>query len=315
LTTLLAFQFALPLILVCWIPLAPPRNLLGFVAVVTASVSGLLALGLAGIALFPPWWTPYAFGLLMVPAFLIGLARSRPLPSMLPASFGAWTVAVLFLSTGAAAVYVSAEAVRGRSPPSGAIVDLRFPLPSGTYLIVNGGSAPAINAHLATLNPNVTRFTAWRGQSHGIDIVKIDTFGLRAKGLLPPEPGAYGIYGVAVLAPCAGEVVVAIDGLPDMRVPDPDRAHLAGNHLILRCGPVDVLLGHLQAGSLKVAAGMQVGAGQPLALVGNSGNTSEPHLHIHAQQPGTRVEPMSGEPLPVRLDGRFLVRNSRVAVP
>lgn len=137
---------------------------------------------------------------------------------------------------------------------------------------------------------------------------------LRVAGFLPSKPGAMNIYGVTVLAPCAGEVVVAIDGLPDMRVPETDRAHLAGNHLILHCGDVDVLLGHLQRGSLKVATGMQVGAGQPLAQAGNSGNTGEPHLHIHAQQPGTRMN-RSGKPLPVRLDGRFLVRNNRVTVP
>jgi hypothetical protein len=46
--------------------------------------------------------------------------------------------------------------------------------------------------------------------------------------------------------------------------------------------------------------------------VGNSGNTGEPYLHIHAERPGTDAEPMSGEPLTICLGGRFLVRNQRI---
>lgn len=312
-TTLLVLQLALPLIGLCWIALAPPHSRLGFAAAVVATACGLLAIALAGLALFPPWWAPYAFGVLMVPVSLIGLARMRPFSSVLPASLAGWAVTSVFVAITAAAVYLSAQAVAGRSPPPGKIVELQFPLAAGTYLIVSGGSNLRINPHLMTLDSAVARFVAWRGQSYGVDIVKIDGFGLRASGLQPAEPRAYAIYGAAVLAPCAGEVVAAVDGLPDMRVPDTDRAHLAGNHLMLRCGEVDVLLGHLQPGSLRIATGMRVSTGQHLASVGNSGNTGEPHLHIHAQQPGSPTEPMSGNPLPVRLDGRFVVRNDRVA--
>lgn len=313
-TTLFALQLLLPVLLVGWIPLAPPRSQLGFAALVAATGCVLLALALAGIALFPPWWTAHALGVLLVPATLVGLARRRPFASTLPTGLGGWAVAALFVATGAVANYGSAQAIAGRSPPPGKVVELRFPLSAGTYLIVSGGSHPSINPHLKTLDRSVPRFLAWRGQSHGIDIVKIDRSGLRAAGLLPAEPRAYDIYGAVVLAPCAGDVVVAADGLPDLQVPQVDRTHLAGNHLILHCSGVDVLLGHLQPGSLKVSAGMRVHAGQHLASVGNSGNTGEPHLHIHAQQAGTRAEPVSGEPLPIRLDGRFLVRNDRVIV-
>ena len=44
-----------------------------------------------------------------------------------------------------------------------------------------------------------------------------------------------------------------------------------------------VFLCHLQPGSLLVKAGDRVAAGQPLGRVGNSGNTSEPHVHVHLQ--------------------------------
>ncbi len=38
----------------------------------------------------------------------------------------------------------------------------------------------------------------------------------------------------------------------------------------------------------------------------------EPHLHIHAQRPGSTIAPLSGEPVPTRFGGRYLVRNDRV---
>ncbi|MCC6163641.1 MAG: M23 family metallopeptidase [Acidobacteria bacterium] len=87
---------------------------------------------------------------------------------------------------------------------------------------------------------------------------------------------------------------------------------MAGNHVMLDCSGVWVLLGHLQRGSVGVRPDQAVATGDVLGRVGNSGNTSEPHLHIHAQRPGSNAEPMSGTPLPIRLDGRYLVRNARV---
>lgn len=95
---------------------------------------------------------------------------------------------------------------------------------------------------------------------------------------------------------------------------DTDREHMAGNHVILRCAGVDVLLGHLRPGSIGVSVGDRLQTGAVIAEVGNTGNSEEPHLHVHAQTPGTTEAPMAGEPLPVRFDGRYLVRNQRVRV-
>ena len=132
---------------------------------------------------------------------------------------------------------------------------------------------------------------------------------------------AYGIviYGVRVLAPCAGQVVLVVDGLPDMQVPEVDRDHLAGNHVMLRCADpntnADVLLGHLQPGSVQVRAGATVAVGDWLGSAGNSGNTGEPHLHVHAQRPGPAGAPLGGDPLPVLFGGRFPVRGDRIESP
>jgi murein DD-endopeptidase MepM/ murein hydrolase activator NlpD len=102
---------------------------------------------------------------------------------------------------------------------------------------------------------------------------------------------------------------------PDLRPPRADREHLAGNHVMLRCADADVLLGHLRPGSLQAALGARVRVGDRLAEVGNSGNTGEPHLHIHAQRPGPSGAPVGGDPLHISFDGRFLVRGGRVERP
>jgi murein DD-endopeptidase MepM/ murein hydrolase activator NlpD len=109
-------------------------------------------------------------------------------------------------------------------------------------------------------------------------------------------------------------VIAAVDGLPDMNVPEYDRANTAGNHVMLDCNGVHVVLAHLKRGTVGVTAGEQIATGDVIGAVGNSGGTSEPHLHIHAQRPGPPGAPMGGDPLPIRLHGRFLVRGDRVHV-
>ena len=57
-------------------------------------------------------------------------------------------------------------------------------------------------------------------------------------------------------------------------------------------------------GSVAVDGGSVINQGVPIGEVGNSGNTSEPHLHIHAIQNGSGI--------PITFNGRFLVRNSLI---
>lgn len=204
-----------------------------------------------------------------------------------------------------AAIY----AVSGRTAPT-ETVDLAFPLRQGTYLVVNGGTSELLNAHLMTVSGK--RFRAYRGQRYGADVVRIDRWGRRATGFQPREPSAYRIFGDSVFAPCAGRIVAVLDGLHDQPVPEVVRVHMAGNHVLLACGAVHVLLGHLQHGSVRVRVGSTVGIQTLLGHVGNTGNTGEPHLHIHAQHPGPASLPLSGEPLPIRLNARFPVRNLRL---
>ena len=97
-----------------------------------------------------------------------------------------------------------------------------------------------------------------------------------------------------------------------MQVPIMDKQNMVGNHVLLRCGAVDILLAHFRQGSVRVNPGQRVSLGDILGEAGNSGNTSAPHLHIHAQQPGPPEAPFSGRPIPMLFDGRFLVRGDRI---
>ncbi len=94
----------------------------------------------------------------------------------------------------------------------------------------------------------------------------------------------YHCWGQPILAPGAGTVRTAVDSLPDQQPGRMDPGHPAGNHVILDHGNGEFsLLAHLRQGSVGVRAGETVTAGQKLGECGNSGNTSEPHLHYHLQ--------------------------------
>lgn len=60
-----------------------------------------------------------------------------------------------------------------------------------------------------------------------------------------------------------------------------DFRQLAGNHIIIETGDGYVVYAHAQTGSIKVSPGDKVKAGQQLANVGHSGNSTAPHLHFH----------------------------------
>jgi hypothetical protein len=308
--SLIGLQIVLPLLLIAGVAIAPPRNRLGFFLQALVTAMTLVAIARLGVWIFPPWWTPYLYGVLLVVALVIGL-RHQPLQPW-PSHWLGWGVIVAFVAFGVLVGNAARQSWAGRVPPPIPVVDLTFPLQGGEYLIVHGGSTIIINPHMKTLDESVPRFRAYRGQSYGVDILKIDQFGLRAKGILPEDLAAYRIYGEPVLAPCSGTIVQASDRFPDMPIPQIDPQNRAGNHVILRCGEADVLLAHFRPKSLEVQVGMTVQVGDRLAEVGNSGASNEPHLHISAQRPGPPDAPISGEPLPMRFDGQFLIRGDRV---
>ena len=309
---LLLAQVVLPLALLAWAWLAPPRDWATRLLQL-AGIGALLAwLAVAGIWTMPPWWSIWVYAALWLGAAVRGVRPRHRLAAM-PGRFAGWVTATTFLAMGAYATHEAASAALGRRLPAGPVTEMRFPLDGGTFLVVNGGDDLRINAHLKTRDEAKPRLARWRGNGYGVDVVAIDRFGSRAAGVRPTDNTRYRIFGWPVLAPCDGTVVQAVDGLPDMTPPAYDvPARLAGNHVILACGTSHVALAHFRRGSVRVEAGNRVRAGLKIAEVGNSGGSDEPHLHMHVQQPGNEDAPMSGAPVVARWSGRWLVRGDRV---
>jgi hypothetical protein len=303
----IVLQVIAPIVLLTLLAMSRERNDAAWLLTTISVGLYLAAVGIGGIWLVLPWYTPVLYGLTFIAAAVVSLRRA--------ASRGPWpgTTAGWFVLTARAFVCVlvlalAAYVASGQAAPSSAI-NLKFPLRQGTYLVVNGGSNTLLNAHLEM---NAPRFHAYRGSSNGIDIVRVNNLGFRARGLLPDDLKRYEIFGDSIFSPCGGEVVEAVDGVQEMTPPRMDRGNMAGNHVIIRCKTAWLLLGHMQRGSVRVARDQHVATGDFLGRVGNSGNTNEPHLHVHAQTPGTAREPFSGDPIPILFDGRFFVRSDLI---
>jgi murein DD-endopeptidase MepM/ murein hydrolase activator NlpD len=175
-----------------------------------------------------------------------------------------------------------------------------LPLAAGRYCVLQGGDTRLTSP----FHDRLREFTA-------LDIVKLADWGNRARRLLPRELGDYASYGAPVTSPCGGVVIAAEGALPDMPPGKPDDEHFRGNYVVVRCGGGIVKLGHLQQRSIRVGVGASVRTGETIGSIGNSGGSSEPHLHIGAFSAETPIDVVlrhSGE-VPIRLDGRYLVAN------
>lgn len=143
------------------------------------------------------------------------------------------------------------------------------------------------------------------GERYAIDFIGVDQRHRTAdrrdwRTLLSTEPvERFFGYGRPILAPAHGIVVQIHDGeidhvgrrsqltLVPYALGQPRRlrqgaAALAGNHVIIALpqGDAFVVLAHLRAGSVRVAIGEQVAVGQRVADCGNSGNSTQPHVHV-----------------------------------
>ncbi|QRY41053.1 M23 family metallopeptidase [Microbacterium hominis] len=172
-----------------------------------------------------------------------------------------------------------------------AAVDLAYPF-AGRWL-VRDSPADRVPSHGTTLFAT----------SYAIDFVPVDDAGrtapITARSLVRAEPpSVFPGFGRPLLAPVDGVVVAAHDtaphhlahrGLPSIAYALTQRRRvrggwvaLAGNHVLIDRDGVIVALCHLQRGSLVVRPGQRVRTGDVVGRCGNSGNSTEPHLHLQA---------------------------------
>ncbi|MGB0872996.1 MAG: M23 family metallopeptidase [Solirubrobacterales bacterium] len=127
----------------------------------------------------------------------------------------------------------------------------------------------------------------WLAQRFAVDWEQLDASGRTVrKGADATMSSNYTIYGKQAIAAADGTVESVVDGLPDQEpgaLPESSTLPEAdGNNVVIDLGGgFFMLYAHLKSGSLKVKQGDKVKRGQPIGLVGNSGNTSAPHLHFH----------------------------------
>lgn len=172
-----------------------------------------------------------------------------------------------------------------------ASIDLEYPF-AGRWLTQNS-PASRVPSHGTTLFAT----------SYAIDFVPVNDAGRTAPitfgSLVRPEPPErFPGFGRALLAPIEGIVVAAHDtepdhaayrGLPSIsyaltqhRRAGAGWVALAGNHVLIESSGGVVALCHLQQGSIEVRPGQRAHVGDVLGRCGNSGNSTEPHVHVQA---------------------------------
>lgn len=175
-----------------------------------------------------------------------------------------------------------------RAPSS---IDLAYPF-TGLWLVQN---SPA--------NRVPSHGTHAFATTYAIDFVPVTdsrrTAPITPRSLVRPEPAdRFPGFGRPILAPVEGVVLAVHDSAPDHpayrglpsigyalaqhRRAEAGWVALAGNHVLVDSGGIIVALCHLMQGSVQVTRGRKVLPGDALGRCGNSGNSTEPHVHVQA---------------------------------
>lgn len=266
----------------------------------------LLGLWMGGVWVYPP-----IHGLIIIALVFLGLVVLHYKKSVAAMSkwrtFASCLPVLVILPIGC---FLSWQGFIGRQIPIGEFVELDppFKLQEGAC-VLSGGISPVLNFHI--FPSESLRDLA---QRYALDIIKIRPNGFRTvEGYnLNPKPrhiSAYEMFDTAVFSPCNGAVVEYENEQSDQLIGGSDTVRTGGNGVVLQCGVYHVHLHHMKRGSVLVELGDQVRSGQALGRIGNSGNTIEPHLHIHAE---TIVElgdtNKHGKPVHMRFSGKFMAR-------
>ncbi|MFP8884603.1 M23 family metallopeptidase [Streptomyces mangrovi] len=195
-----------------------------------------------------------------------------------------WLTGIALLGVG---MLMRGAMTRAQRPPRDEVPPVALGVPVEGRWMARNGPATKVPSHTHNL-----------AQTYAIDMARRPA--PDPVWFWPParRPESYPSFGEPLFAPADGRVVAAADGQRDhlsrsslaglfyvlaegfvrsLGLP----RHLLGNHLVLDLGDgVYAVFAHLRRGSLKVAVGDRVTAGRPLAECGNSGNSSEPHLHF-----------------------------------
>jgi hypothetical protein len=140
------------------------------------------------------------------------------------------------------------------------------------WTVVWGGDTKELNYHATN-----------QAQKNAFDFVIHDHTGNSFKSNGKTNEDYYA-FGKELLAPCDGEVVLVVDGIKDNTPGELNPIYIPGNTVIIKTSKNEYLFfAHFMQHSIKVKQGENVKQGDLLGRCGNSGNSSEPHLHFHIQ--------------------------------
>jgi len=163
-----------------------------------------------------------------------------------------------------------------------AAVAIAPPVKGNGWVVMNGccdsitshrGAVMAINGQLRV------------PERFAIDWLKLDDTG-RAFSGDDSKLASYAYYGTEIHAVADGVVVNSYDGAEE-QIPGADAKgitteNIGGNMLVVDIGGgAYAFYAHMQRGSLRVMVGDHVTTGQVIGLLGNTGNSTAPHLHFH----------------------------------
>ncbi|NWJ49686.1 MAG: peptidoglycan DD-metalloendopeptidase family protein [Bacteroidetes bacterium] len=142
----------------------------------------------------------------------------------------------------------------------------------GSWDVFWGGDTKELNYHVES-----------EAQKNAFDFLIIDKSGKTYKTDGKTNEDFYA-FGKEIIAPCDGEIVLVVDGVKDNIPSEMNLFDVGGNTVILKTGNNEYLVFcHFKHQSIKVKEGQKVVQGQLLGLCGNTGHSSEAHLHFHIQ--------------------------------
>jgi murein DD-endopeptidase MepM/ murein hydrolase activator NlpD len=168
--------------------------------------------------------------------------------------------------------------------------ELHLPF-DGSWLVFWGGDTEDLNYH----HP-------YNLQRYAFDFVVAGESGKSYRGDGKQNRDYYA-FGQDIIAPAAGVIVEAVDGVRDNNIGICNPYIVTGNCVLIQHTEDEYsFLGHLQQGSVSVKTGDEISRGQKLGKCGNSGNSPEPHLHYHLQDSAeyNYTEPGLNLPLEVK---------------
>lgn len=156
--------------------------------------------------------------------------------------------------------------------------NIKYSLPfTGSWTVINGG-----------LDKDSSHSWDIPTQRYAYDVVMLNDDGTTFSGDITNKSN-YLCYGQDVLAPADGVVAELSTGNPDSHIdgentPCCDGKDIRGNYVLIKHAEREYsLLAHLMPNSINVCVGQKIKRREVIGRCGNSGNTSEPHLHFHLQ--------------------------------